>query len=370
MESNSSPNALVKAAALAWYKHAGAGTPPPSPRPSGHLLASRASASPSSPAITLLDMYEIEWITTQLERLISSSSTSSFSASFSGEEPGNNRRVGRKKGFGFGFRFGHHATSLCGSFREPVMENSCKSRAKPRTAHTKAKVDWSQHFVMQYNWARHPEQHLWSPPDTTSLGAGPGDLRYAVWYQRWGMPSVYLTGHYGETLRRRLMDSSSNYMPWGPINARALLTAMRGVGHSLACMAKDAWRYIGCQMLEHTAPIVETGGFEGRLVGMLRDAGENINWREIQSAPRNPDYQRVPVYGDEMPQAPAADDSGWAFHDWVLNTQGWDAYKNKYGVAVELGTGVLTGSRNKESNFSSIYHSRIQRLLDWNTEEP
>ncbi|XP_078174443.1 uncharacterized protein LOC144568088 [Carex rostrata] len=103
-------------------------------------------------------------------------------------------------------------------------------------------------------------------------------------------------------------------------------------------MAKDAWRYIGCQMLEHTAPIVETGGFEGRLVGMLRDAGENINWREIQSAPRNPDYQRVPVYGDEMPQAPAADDSGWAFHDWVLNTQGWDAYKNKYGVAVELGT--------------------------------
>jgi len=58
-------------------------------------------------------------------------------------------------------------------------------------------------------------------------------------------------------------------------------------------------------MLEHTAPIVETGGFEGRLVGMLRDAGENINWREIQSAPRNPDYQRVPVYGDEMPQAPA-----------------------------------------------------------------
>jgi hypothetical protein len=34
----------------------------------------------------------------------------------------------------------------------------------------------------------------------------------------------------------------------------------------------------------------------------------------------------------------AADDSGWAFHDWVLNTQGWDAYKNKYGVPVELGT--------------------------------
>lgn len=143
MESNSSPNALVKAAALAWYKHAGSGTPPPSPAPSGHFLASRASASPmktspSSPAITLLDMYEIEWITTQLERLISSSSTSSFSAPFCGEEPGNHRRMGRKKcckkGFGFGFRFGRHAMSLCGSIREAAMETStsCKSRAKPR----------------------------------------------------------------------------------------------------------------------------------------------------------------------------------------------------------------------------------------------
>ena len=66
-----------------------------------------------------------------------------------------------------------------------------------------------------------------------------------------------------------------------------MLTAMRGVGHSLVCMARDAWRYIGCQMLEHTAPIVETGGFEGRLIGMLRDSGENINWREIQKTPRN-----------------------------------------------------------------------------------
>ena len=52
---------------------------------------------------------------------------------------------------------------------------------------------------------------------------------------------------------------------------------MRGVGHSLVCMARDAWRAIGCNMLEHTAPIMETYGFEGRLVGMLRDARENIN---------------------------------------------------------------------------------------------
>ena len=58
-------------------------------------------------------------------------------------------------------------------------------------------------------------------------------------------------------------------------------------------------------MLEHTAPIVETGGFEGRLVGMLRDAGENINWREIKSTPRNPDYQPEAIYSHDMLPPPA-----------------------------------------------------------------
>ena len=58
-------------------------------------------------------------------------------------------------------------------------------------------------------------------------------------------------------------------------------------------------------MLEHTAPIVETGGFEGRLVGMLRDAGENINWREIKSALRNPNYQPEAIYSHDVPPTPA-----------------------------------------------------------------
>ena len=60
-------------------------------------------------------------------------------------------------------------------------------------------------------------------------------------------------------------------------------------------------------MLEHTAPVVETGGFEGRLVGMLRDAGENINWREIQDTPRNPNYQPEAIYAHDMPPPPAGD---------------------------------------------------------------
>ena len=112
-------------------------------------------------------------------------------------------------------------------------------------------------------------------------------------------------------------------------------------------------------MLEHTAPIVETGGFEGRLIGMLRDSGENINWREISSAPRDPNYVLEAIYAPDIPPPPpgnyklilkvlhtqwfvltqltfnyADDDSGWAFHNWVLNTQGWNAYRNKYGVPV------------------------------------
>jgi hypothetical protein len=136
MESNSSPNVLIKTVALASYKNPSFGATPPSPRPSRHLLIPRAAASPRktpppSPAITLLDKYEIEWITTQLKRLISSSSVP-----HSSEESGDRRKVEKKKscrmGFGFGSSFGRHATSLCGSIREAAAETTSKSGAKPR----------------------------------------------------------------------------------------------------------------------------------------------------------------------------------------------------------------------------------------------
>jgi hypothetical protein len=58
-------------------------------------------------------------------------------------------------------------------------------------------------------------------------------------------------------------------------------------------------------MLEHTAPIVETGGFEGRLIGMLHDSNENINWRAIQKTPRNPNYRPEAIYAHDMPPLPA-----------------------------------------------------------------
>ncbi|KAF3320218.1 HIPL1 protein [Carex littledalei] len=141
------------------------------------------------------------------------------------------------------------------------------------TNHHKPKVNWSQHLAEDYQKVRYQHDHLWSPPtaDDVGLGAGPWALRYAVWYQRWGMPSVYLQGHYG------------------------------------------------CQMLQHRAPVVEDSGWDRRLIGMLHDSGENINCREIKSTPRDPDQSRVAIYDDEMLLPHAEDDSGWAFHQWVLN---------------------------------------------------
>ena len=106
-------------------------------------------------------------------------------------------------------------TLIMSSFISFLINYTCS------TSHSKAKVDWSQHFSWEYNLARHPEQNLWTPP---ARGVGTGKLRYLVWFQKWGMTSVYLTGHYGETLRRRLMDSSKSNTSWGPINARAVRT--------------------------------------------------------------------------------------------------------------------------------------------------
>ena len=31
------------------------------------------------------------------------------------------------------------------------------------------------------------------------------------------------------------------------------------------------------------------------------------------------------------------DESGWGFHNWALNEYGWNAYRNKYGVPIEMG---------------------------------
>ncbi|KAF3320111.1 Serine/threonine-protein [Carex littledalei] len=207
------------------------------------------------------------------------------------------------------------------------------------TKHNKPKVDWMTRFWEHYQRAASPGDHLWTPPPAPDAPtpAGPWRLRYLVWYQRWGMPTVYLQGDYGDALRRRLTgDGSRTYLPFGPIHTRSILTGIRGVAHSLVCMARKSWRAIGCQMLQHSAPIVEDSGWDGRLVGMLHDAGEDINWREIKAPPLDPEQPGDPIYAAEMPPPPADDDSGWAIHQWVLNNNAWNAYYNEHGVPVQL----------------------------------
>jgi hypothetical protein len=118
-------------------------------------------------------------------------------------------------------------------------------------------------------------------------------------------------------------------------------------------------------MLHHSAPIVEDSQFDGRLVGMLHDAGENINWREIKidsPVPNQPNQEPPLVRDRDLPPPPAGiissfffihvnfvskcvlkmfhsniaeDNPNWAFHDWVLDTKKWHAYYNQYGVPVQ-----------------------------------
>ena len=60
-------------------------------------------------------------------------------------------------------------------------------------------------------------------------------------------------------------------------------------------------------MLHLVAPCIEDAGHEAKLVTMLRDAGENIDWRQVQ--PDEPDAP--PVLNNEMPPElshPAATD--------------------------------------------------------------
>ena len=46
-------------------------------------------------------------------------------------------------------------------------------------------------------------------------------------------------------------------------------------------MGKKGWRFLGCFTLKQYAPRLEDVGYDGHVINMLRDAGENINWREV-----------------------------------------------------------------------------------------
>ena len=82
-------------------------------------------------------------------------------------------------------------------------------------------------------------------------------------------------------------------------------------------------------MLNLVAPCIEDNGHEAKLVTMLRDAGENIDWRKIKSD--EPDAP--PVQTSEMPPTPT-EQPGWDYHHFVLTMTGWHAYRDEHGRPV------------------------------------
>ena len=82
-------------------------------------------------------------------------------------------------------------------------------------------------------------------------------------------------------------------------------------------------------MLNLVAPCIADHGHEVKLVTMLRDAGENIDWRSVQ--PDEPDAP--PVLISEMPPEPL-EQPEWDYHRWVLRMAVWHAYRDQHGRPV------------------------------------
>ncbi|XP_038985558.1 uncharacterized protein LOC120111744 [Phoenix dactylifera] len=140
--------ALVKAAARAWYQHGSGnegragrefviprGGAARSPRPSRYKLEALAAVSGSpepgpGTSTSLLDLYELERITRELDRLIAASSTADDHR-MRRKEPEERKVVARKMS-GFWMR---HAVAICGT-RGDVVEApvlASRRRSKPAT---------------------------------------------------------------------------------------------------------------------------------------------------------------------------------------------------------------------------------------------
>ena len=82
-------------------------------------------------------------------------------------------------------------------------------------------------------------------------------------------------------------------------------------------------------MLNLVAPCIESHGHEAKLVTMLRDTGEEIDWRRVQAD--EPDAP--PVMACEMPPEPS-EQPEWNYHRWVLGMTGWHAFLDEHGRPV------------------------------------
>ncbi|XP_078152710.1 uncharacterized protein LOC144547901 [Carex rostrata] len=170
--------------------------------------------------------------------------------------------------------------------------------------------------------------HLWQMPEDGMQFQGPPDLRYKAWFLRVGMASVYLEGDYGNFLRLKTFIEDG-YTPTGRKGARDLLVAIKGAGRSIVCLGRRGYRAFGHVMLNLVAPYIESHGHQAKLVTMLRDVEEEIDWPRVQAD--EPDVP--PVMASEMPLEPL-EQPEWDYHRWVLSMSGWHAFRDKHGRVV------------------------------------
>ena len=109
-----------------------------------------------------------------------------------------------------------------------------------------------------------------------------------------------------------------------------LLANVKGAAHGIKMMGKKGWRFLGCFTLKQYAPRLEDVGYDGHVINMLRDANENINWREVDGF--EPDAPAI-TPSVEMP-SPPGEQQPWDYHQWVLSTAGWQAYYDDDGRLV------------------------------------
>ena len=74
-------------------------------------------------------------------------------------------------------------------------------------------------------------------------------------------------------------------------------------------LGRKGFRFLGCFTLKQHAARLEDVGYDGHVINMLRDAGENINWREVEGF--EPDVPAV--LAAEMP-SPPREQPQWDYH--------------------------------------------------------
>lgn len=105
--------------------------------------------------------------------------------------------------------------------------------------------------------------------------------------------------------------------------------SIKATAHAIKMLGVKGWRRVGWCMLQDHAQLIEDAGSGGRVISMLRDAGENIDWRAV-----DPDEQDAPpVFTRDMPSPPRLD-GDWDYYHWVLSNSGWAAYYNSEGRPV------------------------------------